>query len=155
MQIKLAKTAGFCFGVNRAVNLVYDLVNQGEKVSTFGPIIHNKQVVQDLEKKGVKSIDNPSKCQQGYKIIIRTHGVEKSIVDEIEKNNIPYVNATCPFVLKIHKIVREQEDGTITLIAGNEKHPEVMGIRSFCKGESYVFQNEKELEKLITDKALC
>lgn len=155
MQIKLAKTAGFCFGVNRAVNLVYDLVNQGEKVSTFGPIIHNKQVVEDLEKKGVKSIDNPSKCQEGYKIIIRTHGVEKSIVDEIEKNNIPYVNATCPFVLKIHKIVSEQEDGTITLIAGNENHPEVMGIRSFCKGESYVFQNEKELEKLITDKALC
>lgn len=155
MQIKLAKTAGFCFGVNRAVNLVYDLVNQGEKVSTFGPIIHNKQVVEDLEKKGVKSIDNPSKCQEGYKVIIRTHGVEKSIVDEIEKNNIPYVNATCPFVLKIHKIVSEQEDGTITLIAGNENHPEVMGIRSFCKGESYVFQNEKELEKLITDKALC
>lgn len=155
MQIKLAKTAGFCFGVNRAVNLVYDLVNQGEKVSTFGPIIHNKQVVQDLEKKGVKSIDSPSECQEGYKIIIRTHGVEKSIVDEIEKNNIPYVNATCPFVLKIHKIVSEQEDGTITLIAGNENHPEVLGIRSFCKGKSYVFQNEKELEKLITDKALC
>ncbi len=155
MQIKLAKTAGFCFGVNRAVNLVYDLVNQGEKVSTFGPIIHNKQVVQDLEKKGVKSIDSPSECQEGYKIIIRTHGVEKSIVDEIEKNNIPYVNATCPFVLKIHKIVSEQQDGTITLIAGNENHPEVLGIRSFCKGKSYVFQNEKELEKLITDKALC
>lgn len=155
MQIKLAKTAGFCFGVNRAVNLVYDLVNQGEKVSTFGPIIHNKQVVKDLEKKGVKSIDSPSECQEGYKIIIRTHGVEKSIVDEIEKNNIPYVNATCPFVLKIHKIVSEQQDGTITLIAGNENHPEVLGIRSFCKGKSYVFQNEKELEKLITDKALC
>ncbi len=155
MQIKLAKTAGFCFGVNRAVNLVYDLVNKGEKVSTFGPIIHNKQVVEDLEKKGVKSIESPSDCQEGYKIIIRTHGVEKSIVDDIEQKNIPYINATCPFVLKIHKIVSEQEEGTITLIAGNENHPEVMGIRSFCKGESYVFQNEKELEKLITDKALC
>lgn len=155
MQIKLAKTAGFCFGVNRAVNLVYDLVNKGEKVSTFGPIIHNQQVVDDLEKKGVKSIENPSDCKDGYKIIIRTHGVEKSIVDEIEKRNIPYVNATCPFVLKIHKIVSEQEENTITLIAGNENHPEVMGIRSFCKGKSYVFQNENELEKLITEKALC
>lgn len=155
MQIKLAKTAGFCFGVDRAVNLVYDLVNKGEKVSTFGPIIHNQQVVDDLEQKGVKSIENPADCEDGYKIIIRTHGVEKSIVDDIKNRNIPYVNATCPFVLKIHKIVSEQEDGTLTLIAGNANHPEVLGIRSFCKGESFVFNNEEELKKLITDNELC
>lgn len=149
MQIKLAETAGFCFGVDRAVNLVYDLISKGERVCTLGPIIHNKQLVDDLNSKGVKTIDTPSECEKDYKIVIRTHGVEKSVIDEIESRNIPYVNATCPFVRKIHRIVSEQDKGTVTLIAGDEKHPEVMGIRSFCKGESFVFNNEQELENII------
>jgi len=161
-EIKLAKTAGFCFGVDRAVNLVYSLVDKKEKCCTLGPIIHNQQLVDDLNSKGVLTIDNPYECPQEYKIVVRTHGVEKSVIDEIEKLNIEYINATCPFVLKIHKIVSKQENGTVTLIAGDENHPEVMGIRSFCVGDTYVFKHEAELEKLVKnhnlskkDKLIC
>lgn len=153
-EIKLAKTAGFCFGVDRAVNLVYDLVGKGEKVTTLGPIIHNQQLVDDLSSKGVDAISNPSECKDGYKIIIRTHGVEKSVIEDIEKRGIPYVNATCPFVLKIHKIVSKADENTTTLIAGDSKHPEVLGIRSFCKGESFVFKNEAELLEIIHNEKI-
>lgn len=148
-EIKLAKTAGFCFGVDRAVNLVYDLVEKNEKCCTLGPIIHNQQLVNDLNSKGVLTIDNPTECPKNYKIVIRTHGVEKSVIEEIENAGIEYINATCPFVLKIHKIVSSKPEGTVTLIAGDEKHPEVMGIRSFCVGESFVFKNEEELEYFV------
>ena len=154
-EFELAKTAGFCFGVDRAVNLVYDLVEKGEKVCTLGPIIHNSQLVSDLESKGVKIIDDISQCPQGYTVVIRTHGVEKSVIDCASENNVDFINATCPFVLKIHKIVSEQEEGTVTLIAGDENHPEVMGIRSYCKGESFVFKNQDELEKILNAHNLC
>ncbi|MDE6751609.1 MAG: bifunctional 4-hydroxy-3-methylbut-2-enyl diphosphate reductase/30S ribosomal protein S1 [Eubacterium sp.] len=149
MQIKLAETAGFCFGVDRAVNLVYELVEKGEKVCTLGPIIHNQQLVDDLSARGVNMINAPDECEDGYKIVVRTHGVEKSVIEDIEGRNISYVNATCPFVLKIHKIVEKQKEGTITLIAGDVNHPEVKGIRSFCKGASFVFKNEEELQNII------
>lgn len=155
MQIKLAKTAGFCFGVDRAVNLVYELVSKGEKVCTLGPIIHNRQLVEDLNSRGVKTICAPSECEADYKIVVRTHGVEKSVIEEIERKELAYVNATCPFVRKIHRIVSEQGKNTVTLIAGNENHPEVMGIRSFCKGESFVFNNEQELENIIHSGKVC
>lgn len=153
-EIKLAKTAGFCFGVDRAVNLVYGLVEQNEKCCTLGPIIHNQQLVDDLNSKGVLTIDNPSECPKDYKIVVRTHGVEKSVIDEIENAGIEYINATCPFVLKIHNIVKAEPKDTVTLIAGDENHPEVMGIRSFCVGETYVFKNDAELENLVKNHNL-
>lgn len=148
-MIKLAKTAGFCFGVDRAVNLVYELVEKGEKVCTLGPIIHNSQLVSDLESKGVKIIDSIDDCPKGYTVVIRTHGVEKSVIDSAQEQKIEFINATCPFVLKIHRIVSEQEAGTVTLIAGDENHPEVLGIRSYCQGKSYVFKNQEELENIL------
>ena len=147
-QIILAKTAGFCFGVDRAVNLVYDLVNEGKKVCTLGPIIHNAQLVADLENKGVKIIDDISEAPQGYTVVVRTHGVEKNVLDELENKNIEFVNATCPFVTKIHNIVKKQDENTVVLIAGDKNHPEVLGIKSYCKGSSFVFKDEKELEKI-------
>ena len=150
-QIILAKTAGFCFGVDRAVNLVYDLVNEGKKVCTLGPIIHNAQLVSDLESKGVKIIDDISEAPQGYTVVVRTHGVEKNVLDELENKNIDFVNATCPFVTKIHNIVKKQDENTVVLIAGDKNHPEVLGIKSYCKGPSFVFKDEKELEKIIQD----
>lgn len=153
-MVKLAKTAGFCFGVDRAVNLVYDLVDKGEKVCTLGPIIHNSQLVSDLESRGVKIIDNISDCPKGYTVVIRTHGVEKSIIDEAVESNIKYIDATCPFVSKIHRIVSEQPENTVTLIAGDENHPEVMGIRSYCKGKSFVFKNEQELNLVLNNNSL-
>lgn len=154
-MVTLAKTAGFCFGVDRAVNLVYELLDKNEKVCTLGPIIHNAQLVSDLESKGVKIIGSVSECPDGYTVVIRTHGVEKEIIEEADKSNIKYVNATCPFVLKIHKIVSNQEDGTVTLIAGDENHPEVLGIRSYCKGESFVFKNEEELINILQNNEIC
>lgn len=148
-MIKLAETAGFCFGVDRAVELVYDLVGKGEKVCTLGPIIHNSQLVHDLESKGVRIIDDVDDCPPGYTVVIRTHGVEKCVIDKADEKNIKYINATCPFVLKIHKIVSQQPDETITLIAGDKNHPEVKGIRSYCRGDSFVFKTADELEKII------
>jgi len=148
-EIKLAKTAGFCFGVDRAVNLVYELIEKNEKCCTLGPIIHNRQLVDDLNVKGVLTVENPSQCPADYKIVVRTHGVEKKVIEEIEAAGLAYINATCPFVLKIHKIVSAEQQGTVTLIAGDEKHPEVMGIRSFCVGDAFVFKNSEELQKLV------
>lgn len=148
-EIVLAKTAGFCFGVDRAVNLVYDLVAKGEKVCTLGPIIHNAQLVDDLEKKGVKIIDNISACPNGYKIVIRTHGVEKAVIEQLEEKSADYVNATCPFVTKIHNIVKKIDSNIPVLIAGDKNHPEVLGIRSYCNGKSYVFKNEDELVQIL------
>ncbi|MBE6817451.1 MAG: 4-hydroxy-3-methylbut-2-enyl diphosphate reductase, partial [Ruminococcaceae bacterium] len=149
MELRLAKTAGFCFGVDRAVNLVYELVGDGKKVCTLGPIIHNAQLVSDLESRGVKIIDTPAECPEGYMIVVRTHGVEKSVIDDIESRGIEYVNATCPFVTKIHNIVKKQDADTVVLIAGDEDHPEVKGIRSYCRGKSFVFKNESELADIL------
>ena len=149
MEIKLAKTAGFCFGVNRAVDMLYKMVENGEKVCTLGPIIHNPQVIDDLAGKGVSIIENENNVPENTKVVIRTHGVEKQVVDTLRKNNVDYCDATCPFVRKIHKIITENSDeNTLVMIAGDENHPEVQGIRSYCKGESIVFKNCEDLEKI-------
>ena len=148
-KIILAETAGFCFGVDRAVNLVYSLVNDGKKVCTLGPIIHNAQLVGDLEQRGVKIIDSIDKCPDGYMVVVRTHGVEKSVIDDIENKNIDYVDATCPFVKKIHRIVKKFDSSVPVLVAGDVNHPEVIGIRSYCNGKSFVFKNDKELQKIL------
>ena len=161
-QVILAKTAGFCFGVDRAVNLVYELVEKGVKVCTLGPIIHNAQLVEDLESKGVKIINTVDEAPDGYTVVVRTHGVEKEVLDTLTQKGVEYVNATCPFVTKIHKIVSEQDENTVVLIAGDKNHPEVLGIKSYCKGPSFVFKNEDELLKIIQNnkfvqknKAIC
>lgn len=148
-KIILAETAGFCFGVDRAVNLVYSLVNDGKKVCTLGPIIHNAQLVGDLEQRGVKIIDSIEECPDGYMVVVRTHGVEKSVIDDIENKNIEYVDATCPFVKKIHRIVKKIDSSVPVLVAGDVNHPEVIGIRSYCNGKSFVFKNDEELQKIL------
>ena len=148
-KIILAETAGFCFGVDRAVNLVYSLVNDGKKVCTLGPIIHNAQLVGDLEQRGVKIIDSIDECPDGYMVVVRTHGVEKSVIDDIENKNIEYVDATCPFVKKIHRIVKKIDSSVPVLVAGDVNHPEVIGIRSYCSGKSFVFKNDEELQKIL------
>lgn len=149
MEIKLAKTAGFCFGVNRAVDMLYKMVENGEKVCTLGPIIHNPQVISDLESKGVKIVSDENDVPQDTKLVIRTHGVEKKVIDKLNEKNVDFCDATCPFVRKIHKIITENSnENTLVLIAGDENHPEVQGIRSYCKGESIVFRNSDDLEKI-------
>lgn len=148
MQIKLAKSAGFCFGVNRAVDRLYQMVKSGEKVCTLGPIIHNPQVIKDLKSKGVVIADTIDDIPPGTKLVLRTHGVEKQVIDELKKRGYEYWDAACPFVRKIHKIVTDNSDeNTVVLIAGDANHPEVQGIKSYCKGEVIVFKNLEELEK--------
>ena len=152
MQVKitLAKTAGFCFGVNRAVNMLYDLVDKGEKICTLGPIIHNPQVINDLASKGVGIVDDISTVSTDVKVVIRTHGVEKSALDFCKENSVNYIDATCPFVKKIHKIVADNSTDLLpVLIAGDSKHPEVIGIRSYCNGECFIFNSAEELETIL------
>lgn len=150
MKITLAKTAGFCFGVDRAVKALEKLSECGEKVCTLGPIIHNPQVVEYFKSKGVNIIDSISEHKDGTTVVLRTHGVEASIIDYCDKNNIKYIDAACPFVKKIHKIVLENTDeNTPLLIAGDENHPEVIGIRSRAKGSYFTFNSATELKKLL------
>ena len=152
MQIKLAETAGFCFGVNRAVKLVENLLDEGNKVYTLGPIIHNPQLVESLAERGTVIINSPDEATADGVVVLRSHGVIKSVKDEIEKLGLKYVDATCPFVDKIHTIIRENStEDNIVFIAGDENHPEVQGIRSYAKGKSYVFKDAKELESLCSD----
>lgn len=151
MKIILAKSAGFCFGVNRAVTIVNDLLNEGKKVTTLGPIIHNPHMVAELAEKGVEIADAPNDLSSMDRtLVIRSHGVSQSVIDEIERKGITYENATCPFVSKIHKIVKDNSrDGRVVLIAGDENHPEVQGIVGHCEGKYYIFKNQRELEKLL------
>ena len=150
MNITLAKTAGFCFGVNKAVNTVYDLLAEGKKVCTLGPIIHNPQLVAELEQKGVRIVSSPNEVKDDETLVIRSHGVEKSVIDLCEEINTVYVDATCPFVAKIHKIVAEYSlSGYITIIAGDKDHQEVKGILGHTFGEAYVIADTDELDNLL------
>jgi len=151
VKITLAETAGFCFGVNRAVNMVYELLEKGEKVCTLGPIIHNPQLVDELAEKGVRIVESPEEANQGETLVIRSHGVAKAVLQKAEALGIKVADATCPFVAKIHKIVSEKSNaGYTTLIAGDKNHQEVKGIIGHCFGEYYVVQNLDELENLLS-----
>ena len=151
MKIILAKSAGFCFGVNRAVTIVNNLLEEGKKVTTLGPIIHNPHMVAELAERGVEIADTPNDLSSMDRtLVIRSHGVPQSVIDEIEQKGILYENATCPFVSKIHQIVKDNSrEGKVVLIAGDENHPEVQGIVGHCEGEHYIFKNYEDLEKLL------
>jgi (E)-4-hydroxy-3-methyl-but-2-enyl pyrophosphate reductase len=151
MKIILAKSAGFCFGVNRAVTLVNNLLEEGKKVTTLGPIIHNPHMVAELAERGVEIADTPNDLSSMDRtLVIRSHGVPQSVIDEIEQKGISYENATCPFVSKIHQIVKDNSrEGKVILIAGDENHPEVQGIVGHCEGEHYIFKNYEDLGKLL------
>ena len=152
MQIILAKTAGFCFGVTRAVKLTYELLEQGRPVATLGPLIHNPQVVEDLESKGAITCDSVDDVPDGCEVVIRSHGVGQSVYDKISTRRLAYHDATCPFVTKIHKIAaRAGAEGAMLLVAGDAKHPEVQGIVGHTTGKVEVFANLAELEKLLPE----
>ena len=150
MEILLAKTAGFCFGVKRAVETVYEQVGKGN-IYTYGPIIHNEEVVKDLEQKGVFVIDKESDISalsEGT-VVIRSHGVERRIYDLIKDNSLELVDATCPFVKKIHNIVdKDSGQGNQIIIIGNPNHPEVMGIVGWCNTKPIVLETIEEAENL-------
>ena len=157
MKVIKAKTAGFCFGVKRAVDTVYEQVEKcgGRQIYTYGPIIHNEEVVKDMERKGVtvlRSEEELDALEDGI-VIIRSHGVEKRIYDKLNARGIGIVDATCPFVKKIHDIVSEQSaQGKYIVIIGNPEHPEVRGIRGWAGERACVIQNSDDAENFSPDK---
>ena len=152
MSIKKAESAGFCFGVNRAITIVGDFIRDGEKVCTLGPIIHNMEVVRELKEQGCRPVESIGEVQPDEILVIRSHGVPRSVIDEIEEKKLRWRDATCPFVKKIHRIVAEADPETeLVLVAGNAQHPEVQGIIGNCKAECYTFNNEGELDNLLTN----
>jgi 4-hydroxy-3-methylbut-2-enyl diphosphate reductase len=166
MEVKLAEYAGFCFGVKRAVDTVYEQIKTGKTIYTYGPIVHNEEVVRELEEKGVKVIESkdelirlkPDENQAGTAVIIRAHGVPKEIYDILDEKGIECVDATCPFVKKIHGIVqKESRAGKYIIIVGNPHHPEVEGIMGWCEGPVSVIETPSDAEKftLNTEKTLC
>ena len=148
-MISVAKNAGFCFGVDRAVNIVFELLHEGKKVATLGPIIHNPQLVDLLSEKGVRIIDEVDQANPEEIVVIRSHGVPKVIYEKLMANGQQYIDATCPFVSKIHEIVSEHSKaGKTIIIAGDRVHPEVCGIQGHCCNKSYIVADYLELEKL-------
>ena len=152
MEVIVAKTAGFCFGVERAVNKVYEQIEKtSQPIYTYGPIIHNEEVVKDLEAKGVKVIADQKELEaltggEGV-IIIRSHGVSREVYEIAEKKGLTIVDATCPFVKKIHRLVeRECAAGNQVVIIGNEQHPEVEGIKGWGDAHTVVIQTPEEVE---------
>ena len=153
MEVNVAKTAGFCFGVKRAVDQVYEQTEKenGKKIYTYGPIIHNEEVVKDLRSRGVEVIHSEEELAaltEGI-VIIRSHGVPKRIYDLLEERKLQYVDATCPFVKKIHNIVKKaSEEGSHVIIIGNPEHPEVQGIMGWSLFPVTVIQDAEEAEQL-------
>lgn len=154
MQITRARSAGFCFGVRRAVEQVYEQAGKGKKVYTFGPIIHNEQVVADLREKGVEVVDSLEKLRAKAGIadavvIIRSHGVDHKTYEALLALGADIVDASCPFVNKIHRIVAcESKKGRFVVIIGNGAHPEVQGIRGWCSGRCQVVEGDRDIAKL-------
>ena len=148
MEVKVAKTAGFCFGVQRAVDKVYELIDScPDRLFTLGPIIHNEEVVNDLEKKGVRvaSEEELKTLPKGSTVVIRSHGVGKKVYDQLEECGLSYVDVTCPFVLKIHRIVeKESKAGSHIVIIGDPDHPEVVGICGWCIGPYTVIRTKQD-----------
>ena len=148
MEVKVAKTAGFCFGVQRAVDKVYELIDGcPDRLFTLGPIIHNEEVVNDLEKKGVRvaSEEELKTLPEGSTVVIRSHGVGKKVYDQLEECGLSYVDVTCPFVLKIHRIVeKESKAGSHIVIIGDPDHPEVVGICGWCIGPYTVIRTKQD-----------
>lgn len=161
MEVKVAKTAGFCFGVQRAVDKVYELIGScPDRLFTLGPIIHNEEVVNDLEKKGVRvaSEDDLRTLPEGSTVVIRSHGVGKEVYDHLEEYGLSYVDVTCPFVLKIHRIVeKESRAGAHIVIIGDPDHPEVVGICGWCMGPYTVIRTEQDALDFVfpIDKNIC
>jgi len=158
MEVKVAKTAGFCFGVARAIDSAYRCAEETDtKYATLGPIIHNAQVVLDLKEKGIDAIDSLSSLPPDTTVIIRTHGVPRSIYQEMEDKQIPYLDLTCPFVKKIHTLVSKHfHEGYQIIIIGDKTHPEVIGIKGWCDDSALIIETLEEAEALGNiEKPVC
>lgn len=151
-EVTVAKSAGFCFGVTRAVDQVYELAEQGEgPIYTYGPIIHNEEVVKDLAAKGVRIIPDEAALADVHEgtVVIRSHGVGRATEERMRAQGLAVVDATCPFVKKIHRIAEKASaDGRAVIIIGNPEHPEVIGIRGWCRDPVYIIEETAQAEAL-------
>ena len=155
--IKVAETAGFCYGVKRAVDETFDLLKKGEKIVTLGNLIHNNQVIKNLSDMGVKSYERVLDIPDGSLVVIRAHGVSKKIIDELENRNLKYVDLTCPFVKKIHNIVSDHhEKGYKMVIVGDKNHPEVIGINGWCDNKAFItYSVDDEFPSEFSENNVC
>ena len=161
MSVTIAKNAGFCFGVSRAVELVEEAAKSGKTVSTLGPIIHNRHQVGRFEQMGVSVIAEPEDAIPGSTVIIRSHGVSRAVQQRLEKMGVEIIDATCPFVKRIHGIVeRAEQEGRLPVIIGTRTHPEVTAIAGWCS-DCRIFENAEELEnwaksgEVTADTPIC
>lgn len=151
MEVRIAENAGFCFGVKRAMNMAWDeLENKnGNKVYSLGPLIHNKQAVDKYKEKGLLEMDSLDKVPNDSKLIIRSHGVAEDVYVKSESKNMDIVDTTCPFVKKIHEIVKEfSNNGYKIIIVGNATHPEIVGINGWCNNEAFVVNSEEDVDNI-------
>ena len=156
--VKVAEKAGFCFGVSRAVDMTQEGVKSGKKIATLGPIIHNKSVVEKFESQGVRIINSPDEANSDETVIVRSHGIKRSEEELLKEKGINYIDATCPFVKKIHNIVSDAYlRGSHIVIIGDKTHPEVVGINGWCNDSAIVIETEEEAEKLtfLDEKEVC
>ena len=150
MKITLARTAGFCFGVNRALKLAYDAAESGINAVTLGMLIHNKSVADDLRRRGIEQIADLDEYRPGQTVIIRSHGVGRSVYEKLARLGAPVIDATCPFVLRIHEIVEtELKEGRTVFVIGAREHPEVEGIADGHE-HVFVFENTEEIRELLS-----
>ncbi len=153
MNIQLAKSAGFCFGAKRAVDMVYSLLAQGKRAVTLGQLLHNPQLVAELEGRGVKPVQSPGEAPPGHVLVLRSHGVTAQVEEEIARLGLETADATCPFVKKIHNLAEQAgREGRVFILFGDPEHPEVQGAVSHCKGPRFVCRDRKELEELLESR---
>jgi small subunit ribosomal protein S1 len=156
MEIILAETAGFCFGVNNAIKIAEDIQSRGGIINSLGPLIHNDQAVDDLKEKGIGVISDISEAPEGSKVIIRAHGVAPEVYEEAEKRNIEIIDATCPYVKKIHKLVGNMhEEGCTIVIAGDRNHPEVIGVNGWCGNSALIANTPEEADAIEPIDGKC
>ena len=145
MSVTVARYAGFCYGVSRAVELVEQAAAAGKTVLTLGPIIHNRHVVDRFRAMGIRVIESPTEAPAGSTVVIRSHGVARAVYEALAARQVEVIDATCPFVKRIHKLVaRAEAEGRLPVIIGTRTHPEVTGIAGWC-GACRIFETAEEL----------
>ncbi|MGL6107056.1 4-hydroxy-3-methylbut-2-enyl diphosphate reductase [Romboutsia sp.] len=155
MIVKIAKEAGFCFGVKRAMKMAWDeLEVNSDEIYALGPLIHNKQAVSKYEEKGLVTVEKVENVPQNKKIVIRSHGVTEKVYKDVKERDLHIIDTTCPFVKKIHKIVkREHDKGREIIVIGDRKHPEVIGINGWCENTATIIKTLEDLKNTSFDKS--
>jgi len=156
LEIIIAKNAGFCFGVDRAVKMTLEeLDNDGQRVYSYGPLIHNPQAVAELEEKGFTTLESFEDLEVG-RLVFRSHGVPEEIQDKAEQMGLSVIDCTCPYVKAVHKRVRSySEKGYDIVIIGDPEHPEVVGINGWCNDKAFIINSEEEARKLPKLEKVC